>query len=47
ITVSYGGVGVFEAPASEANLGLIKLEIKGNLDRSTGNLIATRIKRED
>jgi hypothetical protein len=46
ITVSYDPA-VLESPVTEANLGTQKLEIKGNLDRATGNLIATRIKRED
>lgn len=46
ITVSYDPT-VLESPVTEANLGTQKLEIKGNLDRATGNLIATRIKRED
>ncbi|RZS51930.1 DUF5666 domain-containing protein [Sphaerotilus mobilis] len=47
ITVTYSDTtpGVLEV--SEASLGTQKLEIKGNLDRATGNLIATRIKRED
>ncbi|MGY0193492.1 DUF5666 domain-containing protein [Leptothrix sp. BB-4] len=46
ITVSYTP-SVLDTPVTEANLGTMKLEIKGNFDRSTNQLIATRIKRED
>jgi hypothetical protein len=46
VTVEFDS-GDFTAGASAADLGVRILEIKGNIDRATGRLIATRIKRDD